>query len=43
MDGKISKDEWVAKYGSDIGWAVYDMNQDGDVDIHEWKEVNVPL
>lgn len=39
-DGKISKEEWVAKYGSDAGFDEYDLNGDGIIDPDEYRAVN---
>jgi len=38
-DGKISRDEWIAKYGSDEGFNEYDLNGDGIIDADEWRLV----
>ena len=31
-DGKISREEWIARYGSDKGFDEYDLNGDGIID-----------
>eukprot|EP00658_Telonema_sp_P-2_P027377 TRINITY_DN2114_c0_g1_i1.p1 TRINITY_DN2114_c0_g1~~TRINITY_DN2114_c0_g1_i1.p1 ORF type:complete len:228 (-),score=52.09 TRINITY_DN2114_c0_g1_i1:134-817(-) len=35
-DGKISREEWVVKFGDDSRFSAYDLNGDGIVDPDEW-------
>jgi len=35
-DGKISRDEWIMKYGSDAGFDQYDLDGDGVISPDEW-------
>ena len=37
-DGKITRDEWMAKCGSDKGFTECDLNGDGVVDVDEFKK-----
>ena len=39
-DNKISRDEWIAKYGSEEGFDEYDLNGDGIIDPDEYRIVN---
>ena len=32
QDGKVSREEWIAKYGSDEGFDAYDLDGDGIID-----------
>ena len=31
-DGKITREEWIARYGSDKGFDEYDLNGDGIIE-----------
>ena len=31
-DGKITREEWIAKYGNDDGFDQYDLDGDGIID-----------
>merc|ERR1712072_154555 len=35
-DGKIQREEWVAKFGSDQGFDEWDLNSDGTIDAEEF-------
>jgi len=35
-DGKISREEWIARYGNDTGFLAYDLNGDGVIDADEF-------
>ena len=35
-DEKISKEEWIAKYGNEDRFKMYDLNKDGQVDKEEF-------
>ena len=37
-DGKISRDEWIAKYGNDTGFDGYDLDGDGIIDADEFRQ-----
>ena len=37
-DGKISREEWIARYGSDEGFDEYDLDGDGFVDPDEFRK-----
>ena len=37
-DGKISREEWIARYGSDKGFDEYDLNGDGIIDADEYRK-----
>ena len=34
--GKLSRAEWIAKYGTDAGFDAYDLDGDGFVDAQEF-------
>merc|ERR1711865_751348 len=36
-DGKISREEWIARYGSDAGFDQYDLDGDGIIDANEFR------
>jgi len=36
-DGKIDRDEWIARYGSDKGFDAYDLDGDGVIDADEFQ------
>merc|ERR1711988_1347327 len=37
-DGSLNREEWVAKFGNDLLFDVYDRDGDGTVDAREWME-----
>ena len=42
-DGKISREEWIARYGSDAGFDEYDLDGDGIIDgppLHKSDSMN---
>ena len=38
QDGKINRDEWVAKYGNDEQFNLFDLDENGCIDMHEFKQ-----
>ena len=36
-DGKLSREEWIAKHGTAEGFAEYDLDGDGVVDSEEYR------
>ena len=37
FDGKITRDEWITRYGSSEGFDAYDMDgEDTHLEPHEW-------
>jgi len=38
-DGKIDREEWIAKYGNDDEFDSFDLDGDGFIDVHEFKHV----
>ena len=38
-DGKLTREAWIARYGSDAGFDQYDLNGDGIVDPDEFRQI----
>jgi len=38
QDGKINREEWVAKYGNDEQFNLFDLDENGCIDMHEFKQ-----
>merc|ERR1712176_1485521 len=38
-DGRITREEWIARYGSDARFDMYDLDSNGYVDAEEFQHV----